>query len=252
MTREWDAPTYDALPLPHEAWGAGVLDRLALPGDGDGLRVLDAGCGTGRDAAALAARHPGAALVLLDGSERMLERARERHGDAATYVHADLTRPLPAAVGTVDVVLSVAAFHWVADHRALFSHLAAVLRPGGRLVAECGGSGNLRGMDEALAAGRQAFDLGADPGEWCFAGVEETRADLEHAGLCVDDVRLRPDPLRLDDPALLRRYLATVVLGGYAGPLGGRFDDFVETVAAAMAEPVVDYVRLELEAAAPL
>jgi trans-aconitate 2-methyltransferase len=251
MTREWDASTYDALPLPHEQWGAGVLDRLDLPGDGGGSRVLDAGCGTGRDAAALAARRPGAGLVLLDGSERMLARARERLGDGATYVHADLTRPLPPQVGTVDAVMSVAAFHWVGDHRALFTHLAAVLRPSGRLVAECGGAGNLAGMDAALVAGREAFGLGADPGEWCFADVEQTRDDLEAAGLVVDDVRLRPHPVRLDEPDLLRRYLATVVLGGYAEGLGERFGAFVDTVARAMPEPVVDYVRLEIEATAP-
>ncbi|WP_299051489.1 class I SAM-dependent methyltransferase [uncultured Nocardioides sp.] len=251
MTREWDASTYDALPLPHEAWGAGVLDRLDLPGDGAGLRVLDAGCGTGRDAAALRDRWPGAELVLLDGSERMLERARERLGDSATYVHADLTRPLPDTVGTVDAVMSVAAFHWVGDHRALFAHLAAVLRPGGRLVAECGGAGNLDAMDSALRTAQRAFGIDEDPGEWCFAGVDDTRAELVSADLVVDDVRLRQHPIRLAEPDLLRRYLATVVLGGYAEPLADRFDAFVDAVAEAMTEPVVDYVRLELEATAP-
>ena len=49
-TREWDASTYDALPLPHVAWGQRVLDRMRLEGD---ERVLDAGCGTGRDGEAL-------------------------------------------------------------------------------------------------------------------------------------------------------------------------------------------------------
>ena len=55
-TREWDATTYDALPLPHVAWGQRVLDRMQLTGD---ERVLDAGCGTGRDGAALLSRWPG-------------------------------------------------------------------------------------------------------------------------------------------------------------------------------------------------
>ena len=47
---EWDSRAYDALPLPHEAWGQRVIDRLD---PAPGARVLDAGCGTGRDAAAL-------------------------------------------------------------------------------------------------------------------------------------------------------------------------------------------------------
>ena len=54
-TREWDASTYDALPLPHVAWGQRVLDRMRLEGD---ERVLDAGCGTGRDGEALLERWP--------------------------------------------------------------------------------------------------------------------------------------------------------------------------------------------------
>ena len=51
-TREWDAAAYDALPLPHVAWGQRVLDRMRLEGH---ERVLDAGCGTGRDGEALLA-----------------------------------------------------------------------------------------------------------------------------------------------------------------------------------------------------
>ena len=36
-----------------------------------------------------------------------------------------------------------ATFHWIADHRTLFANLAAVLRPGGRISAQCGGAGNI-------------------------------------------------------------------------------------------------------------
>ena len=129
VTREWDAADYDALPLPHAAWGRGVVDRLALTGD---ERVLDAGCGTGRDASLVLERHPRTDLVVLDGSAQMLAAARGRLGERATYVHADLTAPLPLD-RPVDAVMSVACFHWVHDHDALFRHLAAVLRTGGRL-----------------------------------------------------------------------------------------------------------------------
>ena len=69
-TREWDASTYDSLPLPHVAWGQRVLDRMRLEGD---ERVLDAGCGTGRDGAALLARWPDVRLVGIDGSEQMID-----------------------------------------------------------------------------------------------------------------------------------------------------------------------------------
>ena len=51
----------------------------------------------------------------------------------------------------VDAILSTATFHWVPDHDALFRNLAAVLRPGGRLVAQCGGAGNIASVQRVLA-----------------------------------------------------------------------------------------------------
>lgn len=243
--REWDATAYDALVLPHEQWGRGVVDRLPLRGT---ERVLDAGCGTGRDAAALRERHPGVHLVALDGSQQMLDAARGRLGNGpqarVTYVQADLQQPLPLEVGIVDAVMSVAAFHWVEDHDGLFTHLAAVLRPGGRLVSDCGGRGNVAAVSAAIAAVSGEPDDG-----WEFAGVEDTRARLVRAGFTPESVALRLDPLRIEKPALLEQFLATVILGGHLVDLPeAQHDDFVRDVRLALAEPVIDYVRLEISA----
>ena len=150
MTRDWDARTYDRVADPQTRWGAVVLDRLPLDGD---ERVLDAGCGSGRVTELLAARLPRGRVVALDGSPSMIEAARDRlapFGDRIEYVVADLGRPLPID-GTVDAILSTATFHWVPDHDALFANLAAVLRPGGRLVAQCGGAGNIATVKAVLA-----------------------------------------------------------------------------------------------------
>ena len=138
MTRDWDARTYDRVADPQTRWGTAVLERLTLEGD---ERVLDAGCGSGRVTELLANRLPDGRVVALDGSPSMIDAARERlapFGDRIEYVVADLGAPLPID-GTVDAILSTATFHWVPDHDALFRNLAAVLRPGGRLVAQCGG-----------------------------------------------------------------------------------------------------------------
>jgi trans-aconitate 2-methyltransferase len=94
MPREWDAESYDALPLPHTAWGTGVLDRLAAHRLPEAARVLDAGCGTGRDAAAARERWPAMRTVLLDASEQMLAQAQTKPGATAEYLHADLIQPL--------------------------------------------------------------------------------------------------------------------------------------------------------------
>ena len=239
MPFEWNARTYDALPLPHVGWGRRVLDRMRLRGT---ERVLDAGCGTGRDAAALLERLPGIDLVGVDASAQMIEAARERLGERATFLVADLTKPLP--IEPVDAVMSVAAFHWVTDHDLLFANLAASVRAGGRLTSDCGGEGQLAILDEALVR------VTGRPKQYIrFAGVADTEASLGAGGWEVESVVLRPDPLRIDDPDLLETYLATVCLGAYLDALPEEeHAGFVRAVRQAMPEPVVDYVRLEIDA----
>ncbi len=243
--REWDARSYDSLPLPHLAWGSGMLDRLASFGLPPDARVMDAGCGTGRDAAAALGRWPSLRLVLLDGSSTMLAAAREKLGESAEYVHADLMRPLPVAE-PVDAVMSVAAFHWVPSHEVLFSHLAAVMKPGAPLVTDCGGLGNIAQVTEAVAT---VQGTAPDSGPWNFAGDSETSSRLRAAGFEPLSVRLRPDPFRCEDPVVLEEYLATVVLGAHLDPLpAAEHASFVREVRLALPEPCVDYVRLEIDA----
>lgn len=240
--REWDAASYDALPLPHVAWGARVLDRMGLAGD---EHVLDAGCGTGRDAAALLERWPGVRVTGIDGSQQMLDQARARLGDRATLVRADLTEPLPVPE-PVDAVMSVAAFHWIRDHALLFSRLRAAMRVGATLTTDCGGRGNVQGVNDALAR-----VIGEEHDGWEFAGEADTRERLEDTGFEVRSVVLRPDPFRCEDPDVLERYLGTVILGSKldAMPASERAA-FVTEVRLALAEPVIDYVRLEIDATA--
>ncbi len=241
MLREWNAEAYDALPLPHTQWGVGVLDRLAahrLPE----ARVLDAGCGTGRDAGEALARWPGLHLVLLDGSERMLDQARTKLGGAAEYVHADLIDPIP--VEPVEAVMSVAAFHWVHDHALLFANLAAAMVSGAPLVSDCGGLGNVAGVIRAV---QRVTGQSGDP--WHFADTQQTTQRLEAAGFEVLHVRLRADPFACADPVVLEEYLATVVLGSHLDRLpSAEHESFVREVRQALPAPEVDYVRLEIDA----
>src|SRR4051812_48338933 len=169
MLREWDARTYDTLPLPHLRWGRRTLDRLTLAGD---ETVLEAGCGTRRDTEALLGALPRGRVVAVDGSARMLERLRERLAgrlDRVEVIQAALTEPLPIAE-PADAAFSVATFHWIDDHDALFANIARVLRPGARFVADCGGRGNIAQVREALAKG-----TGEEPEPGNFAGTEGKR-----------------------------------------------------------------------------
>ncbi|MFI0829054.1 class I SAM-dependent methyltransferase [Streptomyces roseolus] len=247
MPREWDAKAYDSLPLPHQQWGRRTLSRLSLTGT---ETVLDAGCGTGRDMAALLDLLPGGRVIGVDGSSRMLEQLRTKLADRLDrldVIEADLTKPLELD-GPVDAISSVATFHWITDHASLFANLASSLRTGGQFVAECGGEGNVARINAAVEEVLGAAPEGREQ-VWYFAGVEETTARLREAGFTDVEVSLLPDPARLEAGDQLCSYLATVVLGSHLDRLPeSDHEDFVRAVAARLPEPVVDYVRLNITA----
>jgi trans-aconitate 2-methyltransferase len=224
-------------------WGAAVLDRLELRGN---ERVLDAGCGSGRVTEQLAERLPHGTVVALDGSAAMIEAAADRlarFGERIEYVVADLGAPLPR-VGPVDAVFSTATFHWVPDHDALFRGLAAVTRPGGRLVAQCGGVGNIASIQRVLATIGDGW-----LGPVHFATPEATEQRLTAAGWI--DVRcwLTDEPTTFEPGEPFETYLRTVVLGAHLERLpADEHDAFVRSVANALPEPRIDYVRLNIEA----
>jgi trans-aconitate 2-methyltransferase len=239
--RDWDATSYEQVSAPLEAMGREVLDRLELRGD---ERVLDAGCGTGRVTAALAERLPRGEVLAVDGSPAMVDQARERLGDAAEVWVADL---LELEVDPpVDAILSTATFHWIADHDRLFARLLAALKPGGRLVAQCGGAGNVAAVAEAI---RKVGALGDWPGPWNFQSPTDTEARLRRLGWV--DVWTWSFPVHVapEDP---HEYFATVILGSHLDRLEpGERDAFVDAVIAELDEPVVEYVRLNILARRP-
>ena len=106
-----------------------------LPGarGGDVGRVLDLGAGTGLMSEAVLARHPGAELVLLDGSPEMLSRAGTRL-PASRRIVGDLRETLPE--GPFDAVVSSLAIHHLEhpEQRDLYRRIPSVLRPGGVFV----------------------------------------------------------------------------------------------------------------------
>jgi len=253
MPRDWDARSYDRVADPMTRWGQAVLDRLPLAGD---ERVMDAGCGTGRVTELLAERLPRGRVVALDGSPAMIEAARgrlERFGERVEYVVADLGRPLPVAE-LVDAVFSTATFHWVPDHDGLFQNLAAVTRPGGRLVAQCGGRGNVAGWVRAVqtAAATEPFAAhvaGFTP--WNFYGPEETEERLGAAGFEQIDCWLEEMAVVIPDDPM--NYVSVVGLAAHNERLPAELHEpFSAAVVEAFEKPVeLRYVRLNIDASRP-
>jgi trans-aconitate 2-methyltransferase len=246
--REWDGASYDRISGPMEALGRDVLARLELAGD---ELVLDAGCGSGRITQALIEQLPRGRVIAVDQSSSMVDAAKQRLGSAADIRVVDLLEL--ELEEPVDAILSTATFHWIADHDRLFRRLRAALRPGGRLVGQCGGEGNI-----TVLRGKVAPLLSQEPyaehfldwrPPWNYAGAEETRERLTSAGFASTECWLAPAPLEPEHP---REFLSTIVLGPHAQQLPeGLRERFMDDVMREIGTPVVvDYVRLNIDAVA--
>jgi trans-aconitate 2-methyltransferase len=246
--REWDADTYDQVSDPQFAWGTEVLERLELRGDES---AIDAGCGSGKVSEKLLERLPNGDLLAVDGSVAMIAKAKERLGDRASYLVADLAEL--KVEEPVDLIFSTATFHWIADHDRLFRRLRAALKPGGRLVAQCGGQGNVAEHAAAIAvvAARPEFaaHLEQMTGIWNFAAPDETEARLHAAGFSEARCWLQPKPVTPPDPLA---FTSTVTLGPLLAQLPEELRrPFAEAILEASAQPLtLDYVRLNIEARA--
>lgn len=113
-----------AIPASDPQWRA--LQGL-LPGGGAALRVLDAGCGDGAYANALAATGQ-AEVTAVDLFEQVPSLS-----PAVTYLRASVDA-LPFPDGSFDVVYSMSVIYYLEDPSAALSEFHRVLRPGGRLL----------------------------------------------------------------------------------------------------------------------
>ena len=175
--------------------------------------------------------------------------------DAKTYerVVVEVADLLELELGeAVDAVLSTATFHWIADHERLFARLHAALRPGGLLVAQCGGAGNIAEVMDAAAEVSQLpayAPVLADFSPKNYATPEETEIRLGGAGFAEARCWSENRDITPDDP---EDYLRAVMLGAHVErlPEDARAP-FVAEVHERLAKPVVfHYVRLNIDAIA--
>ena len=255
---DWNAQRYHNISAPQQAWGRRVLDRLTLSGD---ELVLDLGCGTGRLTEELQRRLPAGRGVGADRSDAMIESAAMwlcEHAPRAALVQAD-GAALPFR-GVFDAVFSGATFHWILDHGALFRSIVTALKPGGRLVAQCGGAGNLARLralaDRLRAAPPFAFYFEGWTEPWYYADVESTKRRLHAAGFVDINVWLEDAPTTFAGPDDFRDFVATVCVRHHLAQLPAAARKlFLSEITRAAAEDspafTLDYWRLNIDARRP-
>ncbi len=170
--------------------GGDLVDLLdPRPGE----RILDIGCGDGHLTLAIAER--GAEVVGVDASPEMVKAARDRGVDARLGRAEELEYE-----GEFDAAFSNAALHWVSEADVVLAGVARTLLPGGRLVVEQGGQGNVEAVRLALAEELESScGLATDLSEiWYFPSVEEHAARLANAGFETASIDLFPRPTKVD------------------------------------------------------
>jgi len=239
----WDAAGYDDRYSYVHEYGESVVDLLdPEPGE----RILDLGCGTGHLTAQIAER--GATVHGIDASAEMIRSAREQYpelsfaqADARTFEADDLfdvDEPVGAG-GPFDAVFSNAALHWIpeAEHDAVLAAVRAALAPGGRFVAEMGGTGNVESIVRATAAELDERGCEADP-PWYFPGIDGYTPRLAAAGLEPRRAVLFDRPTELDGADGLHDWL-----GMFGDSLLG---DVPDAELSAAVEGIADRLRDDL------
>jgi trans-aconitate 2-methyltransferase len=257
---EWDATAYRRLSNPMQTWGEAIVAQLPLRGD---ETALDLGCGDGRLTEFLLRRLPEGHVIAVDRSANMLEAARERlapeFDGRVSYVQTSLEEIDYHT--EVDLAFSNAAFHWIKDHPRLFGAIFRALRPGGWLVAQCGGGPNIARV-RARAATLMASPVyrpffGDWTGPWEFASPELTAQRLQDAGFVEVETSLFEAPVQLSSRQETYDYFEHVILGSHLEripdpALRRQFIEVMTEQSAADTPPFCqDYWRLNLRARRP-
>jgi trans-aconitate 2-methyltransferase len=258
--REWNAQTYHRVSNPQFEWGTLVLDRLRLRGD---ELVLDIGCGTGRLTGKLVEQLPRGRVLAIDLSSNMLQVAREHlmpsFASRVQLAIADAAA-LPVC-DSADAIFSTATFHWVLDHPRLFRSLHRALKPGGRLVAQCGGGANLARIRQRLDRLRRepafAPHFSSWRGPWEFAGAETTAARLAGAGFEDIHTSVEWSPVVFSAAEDFSAFITNVICRPYLAYLNepslrDRLIARITELAAQDSPPFeLDYWRLNIDARKP-
>ncbi len=228
--------------------GVPLLDMLApKPGE----RILDLGCGDGALTEKIAAS--GARVVGIDASPDQIAAAQARGLDAKVVDGHSL-----GFEAEFDAILTNAALHWMTRPDEVVAGMHRALVPGGRVVGEMGGRGNVAIITGELigAMARRGID-GEAAFPWYFPDADDYAARLEAAGFAVESIALidRPTKLPGDITGWLATFAEAFVLAVPETMRAAFIDEVREALRPRLVDAagvwVADYVRLRFVAFKP-
>ena len=194
------------------------------------MRVVDLGCGTGEPTRDLHRHLAAKDTVGIDSSPQMLERCRDfvepglrfEAGDIATW---------SAPLGTIDLVFSNAAFHWVPDHRALFERLKSTLSMHGQIAVQIPMAFDDVSHRAAAEIATQEPFRSALSGwtlTWPMLTADGYATLLDRLGFAQQNVRIQVYPHRLESRESVVEWLRGTLLTDYEKHLPTLFPEFLE------------------------
>jgi trans-aconitate methyltransferase len=214
--------------------------------------ILDLGCGDGSLTQKLV--ELGCHVVGVDASPAMIAAAQALGLDARVMDGQSL--PFEREF---DAVFSNAALHWMPQADVVIAGVWRALKPGGRFVGECGGSGNTATVVQALTQALHRRGINADTvNPWYFPTSDEYRNKLEAQGFIVNTIALmpRPTPLLGDIVGWLetfaQSFMAPVPIAERAAFLAEVAELCRTTLCDSYGQWTADYVRLRFAATRPV
>jgi trans-aconitate methyltransferase len=247
---DWDAKLYDAK---HDfVWKYGS-DVVSLLDPRAGERILDLGCGTGHLTAQIA--ESGARVTGVDRSAEMVAAARLKYPNLKFEISDARNLTFREEF---DAVFSNATLHWIHEPELVLQGVWRALRPDGRFVAELGGKGNIRVMQDAfdVALGELGLARAGEVQPWYYPSVSEYSTLAENNGLEVRHITLFDRPTGLADGAAGMRNWINMFGADYLGKAGAaRREEFLGRVEEILRPKLfrdgqwwADYRRLRLAA----
>jgi trans-aconitate methyltransferase len=243
--QRWDAELYEARHAFVWHFGESLVELLdPKPGE----RVLDLGCGPGQLTQRIADH--GASVVGLDAAPEMIGQARQNF----PHLHFILEDAAKITLqDEFDAIFSNAALHWMPHADAVAASMFRALRKGGRLVAEFGGAGNVRAIENAVNTVIQRRTGTLPVHKRFYPTVGQYSGILEKAGFEVRFAHLFDRPTPLEGEAGMENWI-TQFSGFYFDALPAEERSPAIHEAAELARPLLfggngwfaDYRRLRI------